>query len=88
MKLKCEFVVTEVGDEVIAVPVGAEAKDYRLVLKLNEESGKIVELLNHEITLQELITSLKEEYTIEEKDISSISDFIAQLRESNLIEGN
>ena len=66
MKLKCELVISNIADEIVAVPVGENASEYHLVLKLNEESRKIVELLKDDTTLGEIIAEIKKEYQIDD----------------------
>ena len=87
MKLKCEFVITRIADEIVAVPVGESASSYHLVLKLNEESQKIVELLNHDTSVDEIADEIKKEYSIEDDKLKEyITGFIGQLKENGLIE--
>ena len=87
MKLKCEFVVSSVADEVVAVPVGDNAENYQLVLKLNEESGKIIELLNNDISLEEIINELKKEYFVDKNETEKeIVSFIDELKSVGLID--
>lgn len=88
MKLKCEFVVSEIADELVAVPVGKEAKSFHLVMKLNEESKKILELLNHETTVEEISSKIRKEYDVDDDTLKKyINEFVDQLRDYQLIEG-
>lgn len=87
MKLKCEFVLSSIADEVVAVPVGDNAQNYQLVLKLNEESGRIIELLNNETTLEEIVREIKKEYLVDDTQVEhEIMDFIEQLKTAGLID--
>lgn len=87
MKLKCELVISNIADEIVAVPVGENASEYHLVLKLNEESRKIVELLKDDTTLGEIIAEIKKEYQIDDIQLREyITEFIDQLKENDLIE--
>lgn len=87
MKLKCEFVISNVADEIVAVPVGEGAKSHHLVLKLNEESKKIIELLGKNISIDEIISEIKKEYTIEDGKLKEyIIEFVDELRVNDLIE--
>ncbi len=88
MKLKCELVISRIADEIVAVPVGERAKSYHLVLKLNEESQKIIELLQKDITVEGIISEIKKEYSIGDDQLRKyIVEFIDQLKEYDLIEG-
>ena len=87
MKLKCELVISNIVDEIVAVPVGESAKDYHMVLKLNEESQKIIELLNKGASLEEICAEIKKEYSIEDNLLRKyVTEFIEQLKEYGLIE--
>ena len=59
MKLKCELVISNIADEIVAVPVGNNASEFHLVLKLNEESKKIITLLNEDTSVEEIISEIK-----------------------------
>lgn len=87
MKLKSEFVVAEIADELVAVPVGENAKSYHLVLKLNEEGHKILELLKEETTVEDIAHEIKKEYSIKDDVLKQyIEEFVDELRQHNLIE--
>ena len=87
MKLKCEFVTMEIADEVVAVPVGDNAQSYHLVLKLNEEGQKILELLNKETTVEGIIREIEKEYSIEDDVLKQyINEILDKLRQHDLIE--
>ena len=60
MKLKYEFVVMDMGDEITAVPVGDDA--FHGVLKLNQTGAEILEQLKEETTPQKVHNYLKEKY--------------------------
>lgn len=87
MKLKCEFVISNIADEIVAVPVGERAKYYHLVLKLNEESQKIIELLQKNASIEDISAEIKKEYSVEENQLRKyIVEFIDHLKEYDLIE--
>ena len=87
MKLKCELVISNIADEIVAVPVGNNASEFHLVLKLNEESQKIITLLEEDTSVEKIINELKKEYSIDDDSLREyITEFINQLKEYNLIE--
>jgi len=45
MKLKYDLEIMNVGDEIVAVPVGDNASELHAMIKLNEESKQIIELI-------------------------------------------
>ena len=87
MKLKCELVISDIADEIVAVPGGENASAYHLVLKLNEESRKIVELLKDDTSIEKIVTEIKKEYQIDDIQLREyITEFIEQLKENDLID--
>ena len=87
MKLKNEFVCTQVADEIIAVPTGENAGKLHLVLKLNEESRFILESLNQNTTEEEIVNKMEAEYDVDKATLEScVHDFIEELKKADLIE--
>ena len=62
MKLKYNFTVMDMGDEFAAVPVGDDAAKFHGMLKLNEASADILELLKEDTTPETIHKHLKEKY--------------------------
>lgn len=60
MKLKYEFVVMDMGDELSAVPVGDDT--FHGILKLNKSGAEILEQLKEETTPEKVHMYLKEKY--------------------------
>ena len=87
MKLKYVFEIVELGDEVVAVPVGADANRVRSVLKLNKAGKEIIEMLKVETTTEDIINTLQAKY---ENDRASLEEyvvgFISTLETTELIE--
>ena len=87
MKLKYDFITSKVGDEIIAVAVGANADKFSGMLKLNEEGAAILELLKKDISEDELIDSLVSKYEDSTRDEISefVKEFVSQLKEAGLL---
>ena len=87
MKLKSEFELIRVADEYMIVPVGKEASLFRGIVILNQEAALIAEKLKENCNLDNLISSLIEEFDVEqdtaEKDISQ---FIIELTNLGVID--
>ena len=62
MKLKNTYVLTEIGDDVIAAPVGETADTSRHVIRLNETAADIWHGLEQEKTLDDIAADLVEKY--------------------------
>ena len=86
MKLKYEFETTELGDEIIAVPVGGNARDFSGVLNLNDSAAAILKLLKKDTTVEQIVSALLEEYEGTKEEMTAfVERFINKLREENLL---
>lgn len=66
MKIKEDsFVLRQIADEYIVVPIGSEADIQNCIIKLNETSAFLWGLLENEKTINELVDSLINEYEID-----------------------
>ncbi len=86
MKLKYDFEMVEIGEEIIAVPVGQGADAVHGVLKLNKEGQEIFTLLSEDITEDTINNKIKTKY---ENDITTIQEyvktFIETLKKHNML---
>lgn len=71
MKLKKEFVLMNVMDNDVLVDTTGK---YNGVLKLNETSKLLVELLKTDISKQDLIDAIKKEYEVDVKTLENDVD--------------
>ena len=86
MKLKYSFETVDMGEEIIMVPVGNNARNSTGVLKLNREGKEIVDCLNTNMTEEMIIEKISSKY---ENDPSEIREYvhkaIAKLNEAGLL---
>ena len=86
MKLDPEFLMQEVGDDSVLVPVGAAGQRFKGVIRLNSTASFIVEHLKDGATRDELIAALGEEYEGDAEMFGkSVDATIASLREAGAI---
>ena len=87
MKLKYTFESIDMGDEIVAVPVGEGADKVRGMLKLNKEGLEILELLKDNMTEEEILKRLSDKYN-NDKDtlITYIRKVTSLLKNADLIE--
>ena len=86
MKLKYEFEKVEMDDQIMAVPVGEEGGKLHAMLRLNETASFILDLLREETTEEKVLEAVLKEYEGDENEIKAyISEFIAQLRENEVL---
>lgn len=88
MKIKKEFVVREVADNIVMVPTGRLMNEYSKMFKLNEVGKFIVELLQkNDIDEKEIVQKILEEYEIdEEKAMEDTKNFIKELKENDMLD--
>lgn len=86
MKLKYEFAVSQVCGAWCAVPVGKSANIYKGVICLNEPSADMMKLLKDDITEEQLVQKMLQEYDVEEQELrKDVHDFIEQLKAENVL---
>lgn len=86
MKLKYDFEITELGDQIIAVPIGDNAREFSGVLDLNVTAATILKLLQKETMVEQIVSALQEEYEgTTEAITASVEKYINKLRKENLL---
>ncbi len=87
MKLKYTFMINELGDSFVAVPMSDSLESFNGVLKLNEGGAFIIETLNNEISYEDLCAKVAEKFSITvEEAKENMEPLFEKLREENLIE--
>ena len=87
MKLKYTFESIDMGDEIVAVPVGEGADKVRGMLKLNKEGLEILELLKDDMTEEEILKRLSDKYNNDRDTlITYIRKVTSLLKNADLIE--
>lgn len=75
MKIRDNFVLQEILDEYIVVPVGEESDRLHCILKLNETGAFLWKALTQrQLTKAELVQLLTNEYDVDEKKASADVD--------------
>lgn len=88
MKLKYDFSVMDMGDEIVAVPVGDNADQFHGMIRLNSTAAEILELLREDTTPPEVHKILMERYPDSTRDEIGVmlANFLNQLyREDALL---
>ena len=89
MKIKSGFVLEKVGTGYLAVAVGARAKDFAGLVRMNGTGAYFWELLSKDdMTREELLKKVLAEFegVTEEQALSDIISFETKLRENGIIE--
>ncbi len=86
MKLKYNFENVDMGNEIVSVPVGDNAKDVHGVLKMNSSGKEIIELLKEDTTEEKILNYLVSKYENNREDLAAnVREIISKLREAGLI---
>jgi len=87
MKLIYDLQIMNVDDEMVAIPVGDNAKDAHMIIKLNETSKQIIDLIKESNSPDEVLQKLCLLYPEESKnDIGNqLCDFLNQLIKEGLL---
>ena len=65
MKIKSNFEFVSIGDEVMLIPVGDEARRFRSLLVMNDETALIIRLLQTDQTTDTLLEAFLEGYDLD-----------------------
>lgn len=84
MKIKGEFILREIGDEVIAVSVGDNGFDG--VINLTETGAFLWRLLEKGCAEEELVNNLLQNYNVDENTAKTdVNEFVNKLKEKDLL---
>lgn len=88
MKLKYQFVVSQLGGRPVAVAVGRDNERFNGMINLNAGGEVIFSLLNQgEITREELLSRFAAHFGITEETAEpSVLRFLEELRQGGLLE--
>lgn len=88
MRLKYELTFVEIGDDVMAVPVGSGADEFHGVIKVNRTAREILELIqNGNPGSDEVINSMTEKYPGDDPDTinNAVNEYIDKLNKAGLL---
>ncbi len=87
MRIKEGFLVRKIIDDYIVVPTGDNIVDFAATISLNESGAFLWNGLSVDCTQEALVASLMQEYegVDEETAKEDVSDFVALLKENNLL---
>ena len=86
MKIKKEFVLSNIGGDVLLVPTGKTALDLNGMITLNEVGGDIWNMLPEVENEEEIRERILAEYDADPEEVrKDVSDFLKKLRELDII---
>ena len=87
MKIKEGFMLRNVADNYIVVPVGKASLEFKGLINLNGVGAFIWECLEKETTMEEVIEKVIKEYNIDnELATRDVNNFINKLVEAKLLD--
>lgn len=87
MKIKKGFTMRNIAGSNIVVPVGNADRVFNGMITLNDSGAFFWNALLKDTTVDEVVKKVTSEYEIdEEKAKADVENFVAMLRENNLIE--
>ena len=87
MKLHGEFVLRQIVDETVAVPVGQTSLEFNGMILLNDVSKVVWQALEKETNLAGLVASLTDTFEVSPQEAEAdILEFLSQLRQAQLLE--
>ena len=87
MKLKTGYLVREIADCHIVVPIGERVIEFKGIMTLNDTGNFIWKCLSDDISDSELLHSVLEEYEIDEATAKvDLDEFLKLARDSGVFE--
>lgn len=88
MKLKYDFVISEVAGKKVAVATGGGLAKFNGFLKMNDTAAFIFELLKNDITEEQIVEKLCENFegATKEEMAKCVTDFVEELRQAEVLQ--
>ena len=88
MKLKYEFIINQVADKMVAVPVGNDLENFNGFIKMNDIGAYIFNMLKNDVTEDDIVTAMVKDYPdANEAEIrETVQGFVGKLKEGGLVE--
>ena len=87
MKLKYNFVFQPLHTVTLAITVGEDARAFPGVIQLNDTGAGIMQMFLEDMTVDDAVKRLMDEYEADEADIrNAVEGIVSMLEEKNLLE--
>ena len=87
MKLTGEFVLRQVGEDVVVVPTGETALEFNGMIMLNAVSRILWERLAEGADLPQLVAAITAEFDVSADEAAAdIGEFLAALKQADLLD--
>ncbi len=82
MKVSTDFILREIADEIMLVPIGAAAARFNGLITMNELGKFIFETLREDLTAQQVAEKIIAEYDVDlSTALADTEEFLQQLRQ-------
>jgi len=86
MKVDKEFVLREIAGDYIIIPMGKTALEFNGLITVNEVGVSLWKMLQNEVTLEELVRGILNEYDVKEEVArEDIQEFLDTLIEGGIL---
>lgn len=86
MKIKSGFITKKVAGDIIVIPAEQALVDFKAIITLNETGAYLWELMQEDVSKEQIVEKMLEEFDAEREIISSdVEDFISVLEEKGLL---
>ena len=87
MKLRGEFVVRQVMNDIVAIPTGQTALEFNGMILLNDVSKVIWDCLEQGTNVAQMVTAVTDAFEVSAEEAKTdILDFVDKLRKMQLLE--
>ena len=87
MRLHGEFVMRQVMEEIVVIPVGQTALSFNGMILLNDVSKVIWECLEQETDLEQIVTAVTDAFEVSPQQArTDIMEFLDALRKMQMLE--
>ena len=89
MKINKEFVLREIAGDYIIIQTGATVLEFNGLITVNEVGVTIWNMLQEEVTMDELVQGVLAEYEVEEEVArKDIQEFLGELVKGGILEAS
>lgn len=86
MRVEKEFVLREIAGDYIIIPTGKTVLEFNGLVTVNEVGVSLWKMLQEEVTFEELVAGILEEYDVEEAVAAEdIREFLDKLIDSGIL---
>lgn len=87
MKIKDGFMLREIVDTWVVIPIGERVVEFNAIISLSESGANLWEILKYGADETELVKALMSEYIVDEATASKdVKEFIQEMSNKGLLE--